>query len=504
MAENIQRSTGRAKQYKLDRGGTIADPGPFIGKIMNNIDPTFSGRVQVYIEAFGAGDSQDSNLWRTVRYMSPFFGSTNPRLDDNFAPAPGFGSYLTNPQSYGMWFTPPDIGVEVLCFFVEGDPTRGYYVGCIPQQASNRMVPAIGATDKVDYQGATESAYFADSPQMPVTELNVYNEGIINNPRFFDVKKPVHRYVAAAMFQQGINKDPQRGPITSSSQRETPSTTYGVSTPGRAIYQGGLQPETIKQQLNSGELTPKDVKVIARQGGHSLVMDDGDLVGQDALVRIRTAKGHQIMMNDEGNFFQILHANGQTWIEFGVEGTVDVYSTNSVNVRTEGTINLHADEDINIYAGRDISIKSKNNTKMESEKEFSIAALDKMFLYTQATLDVLSDGSLAIKSSDGAWNAGGGMKLQAGRIDLNGGAGRAPVKPAIIPKTTLDDTTFNSSKGWTVQPNAIKSIVTRAPTHEPYPYHNQGVNVKVNLEEGQAQPPTAQPIAAGYSITKVT
>jgi hypothetical protein len=210
------------------------------------------------------------------------------------------------------------------------------------------------------------------------------------------------------------------------------------------------------------------------------------------------------MMNDEGNFFQILHANGQTYIEFGVEGTVDVYSTNSVNVRTEGTINLHADEDINIYAGRDISIKSKNNTKLESEKEFSIAAIDKMFLYTQATLDVLSDGSLAIKSSDGAWNAGGSMKLQAGRIDLNSGAGRAPVKPAIIPKTTLDDTTFNSSKGWVVQPNAIKSIVTRAPTHEPYPYHNQGVNVKINLEEGQSQPPTAQPIAAGYSVTKVT
>ena len=71
MAENIQRSTGRAKQYKLDRGGTIADPGPFIGKIMNNIDPTFSGRVQVYIEAFGAGDSQDSNLWQFYYSIQP-------------------------------------------------------------------------------------------------------------------------------------------------------------------------------------------------------------------------------------------------------------------------------------------------------------------------------------------------------------------------------------------------------------------------------------------------
>ena len=129
MAENIQRSTGRSKNYKLDRGGTIADPGPFIGTIMNNIDPTFSGRVQVYIEAFGQGDPSDNNLWRTVRYLPPFFGSTNPRVTDQTTPTPGVGSFESNVQSYGMWFTPPDVGTDVLCFFVEGDPTRGYYVG---------------------------------------------------------------------------------------------------------------------------------------------------------------------------------------------------------------------------------------------------------------------------------------------------------------------------------------------------------------------------------------
>ena len=480
MAENIQRSTGRSKNYKLDRGGTIADPGPFIGTIMNNIDPTFSGRVQVYIEAFGQGDPSDNNLWRTVRYLPPFFGSTNPRVTDQTTPTPGVGSFESNVQSYGMWFTPPDVGTDVLCFFVEGDPTRGYYVGCVPQQAANHMVPAIGASDNFEAQTQNEKSYYSQDSQVPVTELNVYNEAYINNPKFFDSVKPIHRYVAQSLLQQGVNNDPQRGPITSSSQRDTPSTVYGISTPGRAIYQGGAKPENIRQQLNNNQITPQQVKVIARQGGHSIVMDDGDLVGKDALVRFRTAKGHQIMMNDEGNFFQIMHANGLTWIELGVEGTVDIFSTNSINLRTKGTLNLHADKDINVYAGGNFHVKSKGNMKFESDSSLSITSGTDMSIYSQAKIGVLANGALALKSSSASWSGGSGMKLQAGRIDLNGGAGPAPEKPDPIEKTELDDTEFIVNKGWEVKANGIKSIVTRAPTHEPYPYHKQGVNVNVN------------------------
>ena len=505
MAENIQRNTGRAKNFKLDRGGAPADPGPFIGVVKNNIDPTFSGRVQVYIEAFGGGDPNDNSLWRTVRYLSPFFGQTDPRANNpNFAASTGVGTFENNPQSYGMWMTPPDIGVSVLCFFVEGDANRGYYVGCIPEQGLNHMVPAVGSSKNFEKQGKVESTYFANDVQMPVVEINAFDPAVQTNPKFFDQVKPIHKVVAASLFQQGLNGDTQRGTITSSSQRETPSTVYGISTPGRPIYQGGLQPENIRQQLASGSIAPKDVKVIARQGGHSFVMDDGNLEGQDALVRIRTAKGHQIMMNDEGNFFYIIHANGQTWIELGKEGTVDVYSTNSVNVRTQGTINLHADKDINMFAGGNIQIKSKQKTKLESNQSFTIKTNDTFSLNAKGTLGLKSNGSLVLESESGSWKGGGSLSFKAGRIDLNGGSAPAAAVVQPITKTILDDTTFVSSKGWIVKPNALESIVTRAPTHEPYPYHNQGVNVNVNLEKDSAPPPTAVPVESGVTITRLS
>jgi hypothetical protein len=73
-------------------------------------------------------------------------------------------------------------------------------------------------------------------------------------------------------------------------------------------------------------------------------------------------------MSDSGNFFYIVHANGQTWIEFGVEGTVDVYATNSVNIRTKGDINLHADRDINMFAGRYLKMKSMEDKMGQIKK----------------------------------------------------------------------------------------------------------------------------------------
>ena len=44
MAENTQRSRGRPGNYKLDRGGYPSENGPFLGIVMNNIDPTRAGR----------------------------------------------------------------------------------------------------------------------------------------------------------------------------------------------------------------------------------------------------------------------------------------------------------------------------------------------------------------------------------------------------------------------------------------------------------------------------
>ena len=263
MPENIQRSRGRPSTYKFDRGGQPAEFGPYIGTVKNNVDPTRSGRLQVYIEQFAGDDPDDSSLWRTVSYIPPFYGVTprNNATGDTTGP----GSYEGNQQSYGMWFTPPDVGVQVICFFVAGDPNQGYYLGCVPEPGVTHMIPAIGASRTFKTQTSAQQAQtsFANGQQLPVVEINQDNPTLTQNPRFFAQIKPVHSVVFASLSNQGLLSDYIRGPISSSAQRESPSSVFGMITPGRPIYQAaGLTEDQVKSRLDSGSVNLADVRVV--------------------------------------------------------------------------------------------------------------------------------------------------------------------------------------------------------------------------------------------------
>jgi hypothetical protein len=474
MPENIEQNRKLPGAYKFDRGGMPATSIALTGVVMNTVDPTRMGRVQVYIQEFGANDPTNQANWRTVQYLSPFYGITpgpNTQTADFFT---------TNRQSYGMWMTPPDVGTSVLCIFVNGDPSLGYYIGCIPEPGLIHMLPAIGAGSQgVEY--TSEPSQLASATQLPVIEINDLDQAAIDSGTFYQQPRPIHPYVAGEMFQQGLQLDNQRGPITSNAQRESPSRVFGFSTPGRPAYQGGY---TDSNLLNSLDQDPSasNLDVLARDGGASLVLDDGDLDGENRLVRLRSCKGHQIMMHDSGNFIHIIHANGQTWIELGQEGTVDVYSTNSVNVRTQGTINLHADQEINMYSGGAINMYAKTDINMQSVGDTNQLAQGS-FNTTGEDVNVFSDTSLNMQSASGSWNVTNNLNLVAKQIGLNsGGAAQVtPVNPQMLNQFT--DTKFSASAGWSIVINGLQSIVTRAPTHEPYPYHNLGVNQTTSLDE---------------------
>ena len=502
MAINTPRTTGRSSNYKLDRGGAPTEFGPFTGEVMNNVDPTRSGRLQVYIEQFAGKDKTNPALWRTVSFLPPSAGAT-PKTSSSA----GVGTYgsTNNQQSYGQTSGSPDIGVSVLCFFVGGDPNQGYYVGCIPPQGITAMTPAIGATTNAATQNINQDVYFSKAPRLPSTEINnaEQNAAINENPKFFEQPKPVHSYVAGISFQQGLTNDPSRGSISSSAQRESPSNVHGMSTPGRPIYQGGLSDDDITAKVASGSVSAEDVNVIGRRGGHSFVLDDGDQSGKNALIRLRTAKGHQITMSDDTNSLYITHSNGQIWMEFGQEGTLDVYSTNSINFRTQGTMNFHADQDINMFAKNKINMKSIKGTTIQSEGEMDLAVQGKLVLYSEAKIGIKADGSLALQGSRGSWKSLGALGLEGSTIDLNGGSTQAVETPTGLVTYTMPDTSFQTSAGWDVASDKLESIVTRAPSHEPWPYHNQGVAVNVSLQPGQpGSPPGAPTVPAGTTITK--
>ncbi len=482
MSNNIIKTRGTTSNHKPDAGGSNPILYPVKGIVKSSYDKTKSGKIRVYIEDFGGLDPDDSRNWKTVSYMSPFYGVT-----PNTASSKDYGTFLGNQHSYGFWSNPPDVGTEVICIFLQGKTDFGYYIGCVPQPGLTHMTPAVGSSSNVILnEGEAESLGGAD--RLPTVEINDKNTGLSDSSNYPTEARPVHSYQASILFKQGLVRDAVRGVISSSSMRESPSRVFGMSTPGRPIYEGGYTDQNISQLANA---SPDKAKIIARRGGHSIVMDDGDITGQNQMLRIRTALGHQITMSDDGQTLFIIHSNGQSYIELGKEGTIDMYSTNSVNIRTQGDLNLHADNNININAkkalnisGETVQIQSEKTTKTLVGTDFEAYTLGKHTLKVDGAMSFESAGDASVKSSGTTYINGGP------NVNLNtGSSSTVPEKVKPLPIVAHSDTLFDSVKGYAAAPGKLSSIVSRAPAHSPWANANQGVDVKVSTNASDNLPP---------------
>lgn len=470
MADNFQYTSGTPGMYKDDRGGGALIPHPVIGVVKDNIDEKHAGRIRVFLTDYGGGDPNDEKSWITVNYLSPWFGSTMGSSAPN-----EYGKFTSNPQSYGFWATAPDIGTKVICIFINGKPNQGYYIGGLPSIGQHFMVPAIASAQNV-VPSESEATTYGGAPRVPVTEANNLNPENKNSSRQADNPKPIHSFQASILSNQGLIRDPVRGVISSSSMRETPSSVFGMSTPGAPIWEGGYTRQNIQSALKGAD--PSKLKVIGRTGGHSLVMDDGELfTGQNQLVRLRSAAGHQITLSDDGQVLFITHSNGNSWVELGPQGTIDMYSKNSFNVRTQGDINLHADLNINVHAGKDFNVNAEN-INMQSRMNTTVRVAGNSTIQTLGTHTHKVGAALSMSAGGDASLVGATTFITGQPVNLN--TGSSGTQPADVPAATPIEhveTQFSSKVGWMnpAQSNTL-SITSRLPTHQPWALAGKGID----------------------------
>lgn len=499
MPQDYEKFRGPTKRSRPEAGGANTRTVPVFGIVKDNIDPNRSGRLKVYISDFGGLNPDDSSNWVSVGYMSNFFGRLTGQ--DAGSNPDDFGKYIQNPSSYGEWHAPPDIGTVVICVFVNGDMNYGFYIGAVPEPQTLQMIPAIGAEETI-VPNEGEANSYGGATVLPVTNMNINNFSAAYSSDFIKTPKPIHSYAAAIMAQQGIIRDPIRGPITSSAQREPASRVgWGVSSPGRPIYEGGYDDQTIENNLSAN---PERLRVVARRGGHSIVLDDGDALGNDDLVRIRTARGHQILMSDNGQTLMILHSNGQSYIELGKEGTVDIYSTNSINLRTQGDLNLHADNNVNIHAKKDMNFYAENmNFTTEKEMNQRVGSDYKGFTVGSHTEKVT--GAMSFEAAgESSFASASDTYINGAKINLN--SGKASTKPEEVEAITITahtDTLFDQEKGFIAAPGKLNSITSRAPAHAPWSNAGQGVDVQTDLS-GASQMPSEPSSALGAATAAGT
>lgn len=471
-------------------------PGPWLAEVTNHLDKTYMGILEVALIKGMPGSTRLSAETYPVRYLSPFAGNTSVRFEGNNS-----SDFNDVQKSYGFWMIPPDIGTTVMVIFIDGDANQGFWFGCVQDAFQNHMTPGIAASQ----QSAITKEQFEKygTSYLPVGEFHKSSRKLDNpNPEKF--QKPVHP-IADRLLDQGLLLDLVRGVTSSGSRREVPSAVFGISTPGPLDTSPGAK---------RGEIgyDQKRKIPVSRLGGTTFVMDDGDVNGQNELVRIRTRTGHQILFHNSHDLIYIANSKGTAWIELTSNGKIDIFAQDSVSIHTEQDFNFRADRDINIEALRNINIRagknmetnvsgyqyltvdgdqkisvagSKNETirddvKFTAGNNFDFGVGENLIIGAGGGLDVAGEKHTKLATGgDFHIGASGGFIASAQRIDWNGIAADAPAVPtnAEIPPDLPLFSLPNRKKsvGWTsgkkYKSDDIKSIMQRVPTHEPWDQH---------------------------------
>jgi len=472
MASDKQ-STNRVPDWAgtSKSSGVKLDPGPFIGIIKNNSDPARQGRVAVWVPDIG-GDEDDPNQWYVVRYASPFFGSTLGVPGSSDSQNDNFG---TSQQTYGFWAVPPDINNRVLITFVMGDPTRGYWFACVPNIQTMHMVPGLArpqgntlvAIEKINPDKFFGQGRITSDSYLPTSELVSQDPKIDGNPEFYNLPKVVHIYQANIVINQGLDQDPVRGTITSSAQRETPSQVVGLSSPGRTAPDTADFPN-LQQLLDNQSLPIAVVQQFPnRKGGHSLVLDDGDIFGQNRLLRLRSSAGHQILMHDTEDLMYISNSRGTAWIELAPDGSVNIFSASNVSIRSQQDLNFHADNNINLHSGNTIKMFAEKYFLNQTES-YQLTASKNISL-NAGNVGIKSGTSLLMQSVTGGWKTAADLVLKGRKIFLNTSTPAAPLTNLPLEFYQHANVAFdNDRKLWRPVTTRFESLAPFAPTHEPW------------------------------------
>jgi len=482
--------------FQERRSGKLPSPGPYLAEVTNHLDPDYMGRLEVVLTKGLTNPITNQSNTYPVRHLSPFSGSTSVRNEGTNS-----GDFNDVQKSYGMWMVPPDIGTTVMVIFIDGDPNQGFWMGCVQDKYQNHMIPGIAASHQTEITEEQRRKYGTD--YLPVAEFHKSSRDL-NNPNVNSFKKPVHPF-ADRLLAQGLLLDTVRGVTSSSARREVPSSVFGISTPGPLDTSDGAKRGKIGYTGN--RRAP-----VSRLGGSTFVMDDGDINGQNELVRIRTRTGHQILMHNSQDLIYIANASGTAWIEMTSAGKLDIYAADSVSIHTEADFNFRADRDINLEAKRNINIRAMQNMetnvaghhfltvddksmisikgskdenigqtlKLSVGQDVHLSAVQKVKMTSGQDMELGAAGAMK-QGSNGNFNvsAGGNYIETASQIHMNGPAAARPSTadtadhPPLLPTYSLPNR--SASAGWAdgnlFAAPKISSIMQRVPTHEPYDQH---------------------------------
>lgn len=471
--------------------------GIYMARIVGHLDPSYMGNLEVTLLRSDGNQLNDATQTYSVKYANPFYGVTSYDLQGtNTAEENGTQAGFDDAQkSYGFSFVPPDVGAVVLCMFVEGNPSEGYWMACVQDRFANHMVPGIAASTAVDISEEDKEKYnYKAEDFLPVTEYNRLANDSATGPAIDKIKKPVHP-IADKFLEQGLLADNTRGITTSTMRRNLPNMVFGLSTPGPLDRREGSKRTSLGKKQNRTE----NVIPVSRLGGTQFVMDDGDdqyqrkttpstggpeyadllegETGQPTIpygehVRLRTRTGHQILMHNSEDLIYIGNSRGTAWIELTSDGKIDIYAQDSVSIHTEQDLNFLADRDINFEAKRNFNMKAGGRLHAESGGDMELVIGADGYITTSTALHINSGTDNNLTAGANTNILSGAQHIEtAPKIDMNGPTAATAATASGL--STHPNPVTRVEAGWAAkyQSGTVSSIMKRVPMHEPWLLH---------------------------------
>ena len=511
LRDYLKGDASTAKAPGGDKSWTGQNPGPYLGVVKGNIDPTRMGRLKVYIPSLVKASDPTEDQLITCEYLAPFYGAKGGRY------ARGAGNeYSDSQHSYGFWAVPPDLETKVLVIFAEGKMEQAYWIGCVQEPFTNHMTPGIASStntnDALDgtFQGSdagfqTDKKTKYGSTNVPSGELNRNKAGALQNGNYDSLPKPIHPF-AETLLNQGLSADDIRGNTSSSARRETPSQVFGISTPGR------LDTDTTKVQVGAKDSKAKEF--VTRKTGHTFVMDDGDEAGDNQLTRLRTASGHQLLMHDTQGVVYLANGSGKSFIEMDRDGTISVYSDAGINLRSGQDFNLHSDRNINFHAKGGINFSSETNVALNAE-EYVFTMGQKGILNSSQGGSVRNfgrDGISSFTPGQQLHGSGGQFHLAGSQVHFNSTGASSSWGPGWLKPDSVgikvtdglididDDTPLAGGK-----PNKVdnKTTVSEFVTHEPYDRQSSTARINKYIQEAMTEIKSANPNLSSQELKDI-
>lgn len=336
------------------------------GVVVDTSDPQQMGRVKVWCPSVD-GDTYDVKDLPWVMYVSPLAGQTiSYPAGSSASPAPG-------PHSYGVWAVPKK-GALVIVGFLYGDYNNRFYMGSYFPEHGNRSLPA--------------GRNSADGPQT-------------------DTEEPVEPALAnlKAQFRNQLSASEAKTRGAYERQAAQPKTDKdGAEGYQKGVVEAGLDPQTY---------------CITTPGRHSIIMQDNPATSR---VRIKTAEGAQVILDDANERIYVSTSKGKSWIELDQDGHVHVYAGDSFSVTTAGDFNVTAKGNVRLHAGGSLDLSSVGQARVSACGDLSLS----------------SDGAVNIQSGGQLNLLAAANIMQTGtEIHLNGeeaGSAQCAERPQVVPQ----------------------------------------------------------------------